>query len=50
MITIGVLSDTHLIEPNKEYIEKATRCFAGTDMILHAGDLTSLSVLEAFAG
>ena len=50
MITIGVLSDTHLIEANKWFREKAELCFAGTDMIFHAGDLTSLSVLEAFAG
>ncbi len=50
MITIGVLSDTHLIEPDKRYREKVQRCFADVDMILHAGDLTSLSVLDAFAG
>jgi putative phosphoesterase len=50
MITIGVLSDTHLIESNKWFREKAGRSFADTDMILHAGDLTSLSVLEVFAG
>ena len=50
MTTIGVLSDTHLIEPDKWYREKVGQCFADADMILHAGDLTSLSVLEAFAG
>jgi putative phosphoesterase len=50
MITIGVLSDTHLIEPDKGYLEKARLCFADADMILHAGDLTSLSVLDAFTG
>ena len=49
MITIGVLSDTHLIEPGKWFVEQAERCFAETDIILHAGDLTSLSVLEVFA-
>lgn len=50
MITIGVLSDTHLIEPDKWFREKVQRCFADADMILHAGDLTSLSILEVFAG
>ena len=50
MITIGVLSDTHLIEADKWFREKAMRCFADTDMILHAGDLTSLSVLDVFQG
>jgi len=50
MITIGVLSDTHLIEPDKWFKEKAQHCFADADMILHAGDLTSLSVLDVFAG
>ena len=49
MITIGVLSDTHLNEPDKWFREKAQRCFADADMILHAGDLTSLSVLDVFA-
>ena len=50
MITIGVLSDTHLVEPDKWFREKAELCFADADMILHAGDLTSLSVLDVFAG
>ena len=50
MITIGVLSDTHLLEPDKKFKEKVQRCFADADMILHAGDLTSLSVLDVFAG
>jgi len=50
MLTIGVLSDTHLIAPDPWFREKARQCFADADMILHAGDLTSLSVLEIFAG
>ena len=50
MITIGVLSDTHLVEPDTRFKEKAQRCFADVDMILHAGDLTRLSVLDVFAG
>ncbi|MGW8161311.1 MAG: metallophosphoesterase family protein [Desulfobulbales bacterium] len=50
MKTIGVLSDTHLIETDKRFKEQAARVFADVDMIIHAGDLTSLTVLEVFAG
>ena len=50
MITIGVISDTHLIQPDKWFLEKAELYLTDTDMILHAGDLTSLSVLDVFAG
>jgi putative phosphoesterase len=50
MVSIGVLSDTHLLEPDKWFRQKADLCFADVDMIFHAGDLTSLSVLEVFAG
>jgi len=50
MITIGALSDTHLIQADKWYVEKARQCFADAEIILHAGDLTSLSVLEPFRG
>ena len=49
MITIGVLSDTHLIDPDKRFREKVERCFADADIILHAGDLTSLAVLFLLA-
>lgn len=50
MVTIGVLSDTHLLEPNDWFRKKVVSSFAEADMIFHAGDLTSLSVLEVFAG
>ena len=50
MVTIGVLSDTHLLEPDGWFRKKAASCFAAVDMIFHAGDLTSLSVLEVFTG
>ena len=48
MITIGVLSDTHLTGPSQVFRKRAKRCFADVDMVLHAGDLTHISVLEAF--
>jgi len=50
MITIGVLSDTHLLVPDDWLRQKAACCFADADLIFHAGDLTSLSVLDVFAG
>ena len=50
MITIGVLSDTHLLQSDQWFRERAQRCFADADMILHAGDLTSLTVLDVFDG
>ena len=47
MIRIGVISDTHLSGYDQELAQRAARHFAGVDLILHAGDLTSLSVLDA---
>jgi len=50
MIRIGVLSDTHLAVPAPRFRALVETCFAGCEVILHAGDLTELAVLEAFAG
>ncbi len=50
MIKIGVLSDTHLAGPTDYFRAQVEACFAGVDIILHAGDLTELSVLDVFAG
>lgn len=47
MLRIGVLSDTHMTGYQPEFAEKLRRHFAGVDMILHAGDLTSILVLDA---
>jgi hypothetical protein len=47
---IGILSDTHLSGTSETFSRLAATCFSGTDMILHAGDLTDLAILEAFAG
>ena len=47
---IGVISDTHLKKPNRLLKEIAREYFCHVDLILHAGDLTSLKVLEAFNG
>lgn len=49
-IRIGILSDTHLTLPSARFQALVDACFAGTAMILHAGDLTDLRVLQAFRG
>lgn len=48
-ILAGILSDTHLGAPNHMFTELARTCFADCDLILHAGDLTDLSVLDVFS-
>jgi uncharacterized protein len=51
MITrIGILSDTHLLRPDDHFRRLVDICFADIPIILHAGDLTDLSVLDAFKG
>jgi putative phosphoesterase len=46
---IGVISDTHLSKPTSELAQLIHTVFADATMILHAGDLTELEVLEAFS-
>jgi len=48
MIRVGVLSDTHISQAGPEFRAKAAACFADCSMILHAGDLTELAILEVF--
>lgn len=43
---IGVLSDTHLRSPESWLERIVSEVFSDTDMILHAGDIVSYSVLE----
>ena len=50
MIRAGVLSDTHLARPDSLFTRQVADCFADCDVIIHAGDLTALPVLEAFRG
>ena len=49
MTRYGVLSDTHMMAPDDEWLEAVNRAFKGLDAILHAGDITNLSVLDALA-
>ena len=45
MTRIGVLSDTHLPRLPPELSQRLAQAWGPVDMILHAGDLTSLEVL-----
>ncbi len=48
-ITAGILSDTHRTEPDAEFCRLIERCFSGCAVIIHAGDLTDISILDVFA-
>jgi len=45
---IGVISDTHMQHADEALIHTAKIVFGEVEMILHAGDLTHLAVLDAF--
>lgn len=47
---IGVISDTHLRRPDERLRRIVDLYFKDADMILHAGDLVGLEVLEVFSG
>lgn len=46
MKRIGVLSDTHLRRQDAAQAARVMEQFRGVDLILHAGDLTDLAVLD----
>ena len=48
-VKIGVISDTHLSEPDEALWNLSENLFADVEMVLHAGDLTRLSILDVFA-
>ena len=48
-IRAGILSDTHLSKSDHIGRDLIDQCFAGCDVIIHAGDLTSIDVLELFS-
>ena len=50
MITVGILSDTHLYAVEQPFIKQCITAFAGCDAIIHAGDLIDLSILNVFKG
>ncbi|MBW1893990.1 MAG: metallophosphoesterase family protein [Deltaproteobacteria bacterium] len=47
---IGVISDTHMSQPFDSLNRLMESVFADVSMVLHAGDLTSLDILEVFSG
>ncbi|MCI5196590.1 MAG: metallophosphoesterase [Candidatus Electrothrix sp. AW5] len=49
IIRAGILSDTHLTRPSQDFITAAQQCFANCEVIIHAGDLTDISVLDIFS-
>lgn len=49
MIRAGVLSDTHLTRPDRQFVHLARGCFRECDVIIHAGDLIDPSILEVFS-
>ncbi len=50
MIRVGILSDTHLQANSEPFARQCAAAFAGCDTIIHAGDLTDISILQAFKG
>ena len=50
MTRIGILSDTHLHSPSSWFVKQVQQAFADCSIILHAGDLTDLSILDVFEG
>jgi len=50
MIRLGVLSDTHLASVNNDFKRIVKSAFRDVDMIIHAGDMTSVEVLDYLSG
>ena len=47
---VGIIADTHLRQASRELEELMAGPFKDVQMVLHAGDITDLAVLQAFAG
>jgi uncharacterized protein len=47
---VGVISDTHLRQASHELEELVAGPFKDVEMVLHAGDITELVILQSFAG
>ena len=46
MLRIGLISDTHIPEAVRQLPPEVLKAFEGVDLILHAGDIYSLDVLD----
>jgi hypothetical protein len=49
-IKVGVISDTHLEDYDDKMRKRIAEHFSDVDMILHAGDMVDLRVLDIFRG
>lgn len=47
---IGIISDTHLNISDNRLEKIVENCFCDVDLILHAGDIVELDVLDVFRG
>jgi len=47
---IGVISDTHIPVNSDSIPKKVLEAFKGVDMVIHAGDLVDLSVIDTLKG
>ncbi len=50
MTSIGILSDTHINSLSPWFTKQVQLAFTNCSIILHAGDLTDISILTAFEG
>ena len=50
MTKIGILSDTHLTSVSNEFLQQVENAFSDCSVIIHAGDLTEISILSVFKG
>jgi putative phosphoesterase len=50
MISVGILSDTHLDVIDDSFRRLCAMAFAGCDTIIHAGDLVDIAILNVFKG
>lgn len=48
MVRLGIISDTHLQGPTDTFKQQCVTAFSGCEMIIHAGDLTDISLLSVF--
>ncbi|WP_136795146.1 metallophosphoesterase family protein [Desulfosediminicola ganghwensis] len=50
MIRVGILSDTHLDNCKPAFVETVQNVFSECQVIIHAGDITDISLLDSFVG
>ncbi len=50
MLRVGILSDTHLSRVSEDLRRTLSTVLRGSDMLIHAGDITSIEVHDYLAG